>query len=125
MNYTPAIGDFLVRPKIRGFVSHVGVLLSHNTVLQNTPEKGEHTATVPEFAAGALVKVLPTGANPSHVLGRARKALANPKPYHLFCRNCEHTATEVVRGVAKSPQLLIFGVIAFIVVMVLICWPRR
>jgi hypothetical protein len=125
MTYTPAIGDFLVRPKAGGLVKHVGVLIAPNNVLQNTPEKGEHLATVNEFAAGAPVTVLPTGAQPAHVMARARQILARAKAYHPLARNCEHTATETVGGVAKSPQLLFFAAFAVIITLLVIFWPRR
>ena len=125
MTYTPSIGDLLVRPKAFGIVKHVGVLVAHNTVLQNTPEKGEHLTTMAEFAAGAPVTVLPTGAHPSHVMARARQILARAKAYNPLARNCEHTATEAVRGVAKSPQLLFFAAFAVIIALLVIFWPRR
>lgn len=123
MNNTPTIGDLLVRPKAFGIFSHFGVLVGPNTVLQNTPDKGEHLATVREFAAGKPVTVLPTGINWSQVAVRVRRVLANPKAYNPFSRNCEHTATEVVRGSSTSPQLLLFAALA--VVLLLIILPRR
>jgi hypothetical protein len=125
MTYTPTIGDVLVREKALGIFNHVGVLVAPNTVLQNTPEKGEHLAAVPEFAAGQPIKVLPTGANPSGVIARARRVLSNAKPYHPISRNCEHTATEVVRGFARSPQLLFFVGLAIVIMLAVMFWPRR
>lgn len=125
MNYTPAIGDLLIRPKALGIFDHVGVLVGPNTVLQNTPAKGEHLAPVPEFAAGQPIKVLPTGANPSGVIARARRVLSNAKPYDPISRNCEHTASEVIRGYAKSPQVLFFLAFAAIVLLLVAFWPRR
>jgi hypothetical protein len=125
MNYIPTIGDLLVRPKAGGLINHVGVLVAHNTVLQNTPDKGEHVATVAEFAAGTPVKVVSTGVPPSLVVARAREILARAKSYHPFARNCEHTATEAVVGVAKSPQLLFYVALAVIVTLLVIFWPRR
>jgi hypothetical protein len=125
MTYTPTIGDLLVRPKGFGIVKHVGVLVGPNTVLQNTPEKGEHLTTVTEFAAGAPVTVLPTGAQPSDVMVRARQILARAKAYNPLARNCEHTAIEAVRGVAKSPQLILYGLLIITGVLLLIFLRRR
>jgi hypothetical protein len=125
MTCTPTIGDLLVRPKAGGLINHIGVLVAHNTVLQNTPDKGEHLATVGEFAAGAPVKVVSTGAHPSVVVARAREILARAKAYNPFARNCEHTASEAVGGIAKSPQLVFFAILAVIIALLVIFWPRR
>ena len=125
MNYIPTIGDLLIRPKAIGILDHVGVLVAANAVLQNTPEKGEHLAPVHEFAAGQPIRVQPTGADPTHVMARARNVLANAKPYNPFSRNCEHTASEVVLGFAKSPQLLFIVSLTVIVVVLVVFWPRR
>lgn len=116
------IGDLLTRPKTLGFVDHYGVVVSPNTVLQNTPEKGEHLASVDEFAAGQRISVIRTSANPLEVQARCRKSLANRKAYNLVNRNCEHTAFEVAYGIAKSPQFIaaiIIGVIIFLAILVL------
>ena len=125
MQYTPAIGDFLIREKALGFIDHVGVWVGPNTVIQNTPPKGEHLASVPEFAAGEPVKVVATGADPIRVMARVRQILANAKPYHPISRNCEHTANEVVRGFARSPQLALFVGFGIIALLLILVWPRR
>jgi hypothetical protein len=125
MQYTPAIGDLLVREKALGFFNHVGVMVAPNAILQNTPEKGEHLAALPEFAAGEQVKVVTTGADRSLVSVRAQHVLANPKAYNPLSRNCEHTVYEVVSGVAKSPQLLLWVGVAIIVGIVAVVLLRR
>ena len=102
---TLGIGDLLMRPKFPG-IEHKGVVVGHNLVCHNTPERGEHVSTVKEFAAGQPVRVQRTGANPSDVLTRTNKVLANPKRYDAVHRNCEHTVLEIVCGVAKSPFVL-------------------
>src|ERR1041385_5727809 len=102
------VGDLLIRTKAVGmfFVEHEGVAVGSNTVLTNTPEKGEHLTTPEEFAAGNPVRVVPTGANPAGVIARAREILANPKKYNPFARNCQHTSSYVVRGTARSRQVM-------------------
>lgn len=125
MFYTPATGDLLIRDKALGIFDHFGVVVAPNTVLQNTPERGEHLASVHEFAAGQLIKVTPTGADPSGVMVRARKVLADAKAYNPFSRNCEHTTSDVLYGVAKSPQLLFCVVLGLVIVFVVVFWPRR
>jgi hypothetical protein len=104
------VGDVLTRPKAFGPVTHVGVVVGSNLVLQNTPEKGERVATLQDFSAGQSIKVQRTGVHPSIVTSRARAMLANPQRYHVIQNNCEHTATKIVRGIAQSSQLaVVFG----------------
>jgi len=79
---------------------------------------------VQEFAAGQPIKVQPTRADPTRVMARARKVLANAKAYNPFSRNCEHTASEVVSGYPESPQLF-YGALAVITVLLVVYWPRR
>ncbi len=113
-NTTINIGDLLTRPKALGLLTHVGVVVGPNTVIHNVPSKGEHLATFQEFSAGKPTKVHHTGANPLAVITRAQNSIGNPKKYDPVRRNCEHTATEVIRGDAKSPQLAFFGIVVFI-----------
>src|SRR4029077_2949370 len=98
------IGDVLIRPKIAGFVDHVGIVVGAGLVLHNTPQNGEHIGTTQEFSAGQPVTVKQTGANPDAVVARAQQILANPKRYDAVFRNCQHTVTQTLFGIAKSPQ---------------------
>jgi hypothetical protein len=116
MTYTPSIGDLLICKK--GIFDHVGVLIANDTVLQNTPEKGEHATTIEEFADGQTIKIQRMYADGSSVLSRARKILAHPKSYNAFFRNCEHTAWEVIKGIAKSPQFIFFATLAAIALII-------
>src|SRR6266480_6451736 len=106
MNHNYAIGDFVTRPKLLGFVSHIGVILGPNSILQNNRQKGEHVSTLEEFAEGEQIQVKRTGANAASVLTRVRMILRKAKPYDAVARNCEHTANEAVYGKAVSPQLV-------------------
>jgi hypothetical protein len=108
-NYLP--GDLLTRPKL-GFILHLGVFIGSNQVFHNTPTKGEHVSTVEEFAAGQQIVVQPTKASRSTVLSNAWRMMTKLNRYHLFNRNCEHTAYESIEGKPRSPQLfIILGVI--------------
>lgn len=116
MNPTTTIrtGDILTRPKALGIITHVGVAIAPDRILQNTPSKGEHLTTVQEFSAGKPIKVHRIGANPSIVVARAQTILANPQQYDVIQNNCEHTATKIVHGIARSPQVAFFGVLALL-----------
>ena len=123
MNYNSAlsVGDVLVRPKFFGLVPHVGVLVGSNAVLTNTPAKGEHLSTLQDFSTGETITVRPSGAEPAGVIARAQKVLASPKRYNAVRRNCQHTVTEIVQGVAESPLITlmwILGAVFFMWVLV-------
>ena len=76
-----------------------------------------------------------TAENPASIASSTQKGTSSPmrwfllltraKAYNPIARNCEHTATEALRGVAKSPQLLFFAAFAVIIALLVICWSRR
>ena len=119
------VGDLLVCQKALGFFNHVGVGVGPNKVLHNAPGKGEHISTVKEFSNGQPVEVRHTGADSIAVLGRTRKTLANPQKYNVVFRNCQHTASEIISGVARSPFEVACIVIGVIVVAVVFLSPKR
>lgn len=127
MNYnqTISVGDWVMRPKFFGLLEHIGVFLGNNMVYHNTPERGEHVSTLREFSAGQPVKVQRTGAEPSSVIARAKKALANPKEYDAARRNCQHTASEIVYGVAKSPFVVTCVILLAVILLVMFLTRRR
>ena len=111
-----AIGTLLLRPKFLAIIQPQGVVVGHNAVLHNTPDKGEHVSTFGEFASGQPVHASASEADPCEVTNRARQVLSNPRPYDLFARNCQHTASALIRGVAKSPWIAM-GVILVLVIV--------
>ena len=119
------IGDIVARPKALGFVQHLGVVAGNNRIFENTPDKGEHLSTLPEFAAGQSMTVHPTGAAPAQVKARVRHALANYRPFRLFGRNCEDSVYEVVEGKARSPQLGWWLLFAAILLLIWLWRPSR
>jgi hypothetical protein len=124
MNYIPSIGDLLIRPKLLGLVQHVGVVIGRNAVFHNNPQKGEHVSTIEEFAAGQDVTVQPTGIDPDLVSHRTRQALTNPKSYHPLWRNCQHSASALIKGVARSPLAMVVG-IAIIIFLLWMLLKKR
>lgn len=111
MNCTPSIGDLLIRPKFFNLVPHEGVFVGRNTVFHNTPVRGEHLSTLEDFAAGQEVTVQRTGADANAVSARFQKAIRNPQPYSALFRNCQHSASAVIKGVAMSPFAIISGIL--------------
>jgi hypothetical protein len=128
-SYYPTIniGDILTKRKLLGMIEHYGVVIGHNTVLHNTPGRGEHAVTIDEFVEGQAIEVKPTGADPTVVSARGREILAKPQRYHPAKRNCQHTVFEAIYGVAKSPTatLLLFFALLAVVFGVLISLRKR
>jgi len=112
------IGLLVLRPKLTGFVHHEGVIVGANAVLHNTPAKGEHVSTLEVFADGKPIQLQRTGANPEIIAARAQQILSQPKSYDLFRRNCQHTTSEIIRGIATSP----WAVIATFLVTIAAVW---
>ena len=126
MNYIPTIrvGDMLLRPEALGFLQHVGVAIAPDRVLQNTRDRGEHVTTLQGFSAGKPVTVRRSDAHPAIVRARAEAVLANPQPYDPVLNNCEHTASKIIHGIARSPQLA-FIVIMAVVALLIVMFSRR
>lgn len=99
------VGDILTRPKKEGLITHYGVAIGANAIVQNTPGRGEHVVDLRGFACGLPVKVRRAQANPQAVISRATAVLANPRKYDVFINNCEHTAAKIIKGTPESPQL--------------------
>lgn len=98
-------GDVLVRDK--GLHDHVGVAWFDGQVLHNSPARGEHLSSLEEFAAGREIRVQPTSAfDRSRALANGVAVLRAPRRYDVLRNNCEHTAHYIVRGRARSPQLM-------------------
>jgi len=124
LNLSLNIGDLLTRPKLLGLLDHAGVVVAPDTVLHNTPDKGEHLATVREFSAGHPVTVVRTGTDPLTIRERCRRILSRPKRYDAISRNCQHTAFETLTGLARSPYVHAVLFVLF-VVAVYYFWLRR
>ena len=106
------IGDVLKRRKGVGLITHFGVVVGDNLILQNTPGKGEHAVTLKEFSAGGQIAVNRSNVHPNAIAHRASSLLQNPQKYDVFRNNCEHTVTKVVEGRAVSPQIAVWGLLA-------------
>ncbi len=77
------------RPKLPG-LPHVGLLLSDDTVMHCTPERGTHRSSEDEFAQGFDVQIgreIPPELYET-VMRRVYWIERNPQPYNLFGLNC-------------------------------------
>ncbi|WP_143269348.1 C40 family peptidase [Mangrovitalea sediminis] len=92
------------------FYRHVGVYVGLGQVFHNHPERGEEITTVGGFANGRAVSVTESGVlEPMAFMARVHAAISNPASYNLLTRNCEHTASWLRTGKAKTPQVWIWG----------------
>jgi hypothetical protein len=118
--FGPSSGDVLYRRK-SPFYEHVGLYLGGGLVFQNTPEAGEHIVTLEGFSEGQSYRAQKTSV-PQHLLNwRVHLRLREPRRYHLFLNNCEHSVFALTEGKAWSPQLLLWGAI----VVAGFCLARR
>lgn len=117
-------GDLLLRPEALGLLQHVGVAIAPDRVLQNTRASGEHVTTLQGFSGGKPISVRRSDVHPTIVLARAEAVLANPQPYDPVLNNCEHTATRLLYGIARSPQLAFIVVLA-VVALLVVMFSRR
>lgn len=104
ITYIPA-GTIISRSKI-GFslVTHYGIMLENNLVIENNAQFGVRIISLQEFTKGMTgqlsIESLP---NPSHAIKIAMSYLG--RPYHLTAFNCEHFVTLVKTGKASSSQI--------------------
>lgn len=92
----------------KGVLKHVGVVISENRVLHNTPERGEHISSLFDFCQGRPYEIRRT---PAHlcqvVLHNASIIAISPRQYDVIVNNCEHTATRALGLEPQSQQLAI------------------
>lgn len=102
------VGAELSRPKGLGLISHKGVALPGWRVLHNTPLRGEHISSFEDFAQGEQVTAVPPvpGTEVATVI-RCLRIAANPRPYSFASWNCEHTVS-VAKGLPPASQQLLF-----------------
>lgn len=127
MNFSVAV---LKRPKVNGFVDHIGLYLSDSMVAHNTPEKGEHISSLAEFAGGEQVTVVAQLDNPplASIRSVLEQVRTNPQKYDAVSNNCEHFVTRLLGNKSESRQLqgIVIGTIAAIsVVLFLIYLSKR
>lgn len=94
----------------KDFYRHVGVYAGQGMVFHNHPSSGQKLVTLEEFSSGRRIKVKKQGVADQHAFwSRLRDAESHPSSYNLFLRNCEHTASSLRKGSAKSPQLWLYS----------------
>lgn len=102
------IGSELSVP--RSFYLHKGAYLGDGRVLHNHSERGEEVVTLDQFADGGAITVTRYGVEDvAAFFARAAETLANPGRYEFIRNNCDHTVNRLRTGIAKSPQVLVWG----------------
>jgi len=97
------VGDVLLRRKTS--VMHVGVYIGNNQVFDNAPGRGESLVSFSTFAKQNPVFVIPGQLPADTIQENVRQRLQNPKRYHLFSQNCEHSVRRVLGSAGASVQL--------------------
>lgn len=107
------------------FYQHVGAYYGNGLVLHNHRTNGAELVSLQQFANEKNVVVLEGGVNDvSAFYNRVHHVLARRQPYDFVTNNCEHTASYVREGVAKSPQLVFFGILGLCAVGAYACSQR-
>lgn len=106
---------------VREFLyTHVGRYVGNGRVFHNHWKNGAEIVTVDQFANSKKVKILEQGVqSPQEFRKRVQYLLALNKPYCFLSNNCEHAASYVSNGIASSPQLILYSIIALAGVCVL------
>ena len=104
-------GDILVRQK--GLFNHYAIGVGPNMVVHNTSEHGSHVSTPAEFASGQpFAWYRPNLSDPEKVTIAGRALLTLSQRYDVLSNNCEHTIAYAQSGVAQSPTVAAFFVLA-------------
>ncbi len=101
------------RTKLSGVGKHLGVQISENLVVHNTPESGPRVVSLAEFSQGRHVKEIKRASPAQYreIIKRVIESTSNPSKYHLLDWNCESLATWLLGEKPHSPQ--IFGIFLF------------
>lgn len=98
------------------FYMHVGTYWGNGLVFHHHWRNGPEIISLETFSNGKQITVLEQGvANIIAYRDRVQRVLASRNPYHIIKNNCEHAASYVRKGIASSPQLAFYGVLALTV----------
>ncbi|MDO6542798.1 hypothetical protein [Photobacterium sanguinicancri] len=99
----------LYRKKASGMVAHAGLLLEftcgRQAVLHNTPERGAHLSSFVQFSENQNVNITKQYFSELDIMKQRIVSILSKKNKYSVFDNCEHLASEVITGIAKSPQL--------------------
>jgi len=102
------IGSELSVP--RSFYRHKGAYLGEGRILHNHSERGEEVVTLDQFADGGAITITQYGVEDvAAFFARVAETLASPGRYDFILNNCDHTVNRLRTGIAKSPQVLVWG----------------
>ena len=105
-------GDELSRQK--GLITHYGIALDDDSVLEIAPDSTPRLVSVEEFADGKPIGIRqpPEDERPS-ILERAMHVLWNREEYRFLTNNCEHLKNFVLTGSAHSESVRLLAIISF------------
>ena len=105
-------GDELSRRK--GLITHYGIALHDDSVLEIVPESTHRLVSFEEFANGKPIGIRrPPEEELPYILQRAMHVLLNRKEYRLLTYNCEHMKNLVLTGRAHSESVRLLAFLAF------------
>jgi len=94
------------------FYTHVGRHYGNGMVFHNYWRNGAELITLKQFSNGKEIVELDSGVDDTFVFyNRVQRMLDNQKQYSLTSYNCEHAESYAGNGVAKSPQLMLYGLL--------------
>ena len=104
-------GDELSRKK--GLITHYGIALDDDRVLEIVPENTPRQVSFEEFANGKPIGIRrPPEEERPFILERAMQVLLNREEYRLLTNNCEHLKNLVLTGSAHSESVRLLAFLA-------------
>src|SRR5690554_3012370 len=90
--------------------THVGTYYGSGMVLHHHWKNGTEIISLEEFRNGKTIRILSQGVEDVHAfLSRVQEVLTSRRTYDFLFYNCEHVASYVREGIAKSPQVTFYG----------------
>lgn len=105
----------LRRPKVGGFIQHVGFEFTPNQVVHNGPERGHQIVTKPEYAEGLPVEEHVFEVSQERYQAMWERAVSrNGWKYDPLMYNCESALNWVLNGEDWSPSSRAFACCALL-----------
>jgi hypothetical protein len=94
------------------FYTHVGRYIGNGMVFHNHWKNGSEVISLQQFSNGKKVFILDRGVKNIYLFNnRVQELISKNKAYNIINNNCEHAASYVSDGNAKSPQLALYSLL--------------